>query len=70
MGEPWISTVYGSEQIFFAARHIVRLANRDRRCPEFLRSRGVEHRVELRAGDFFQSVPSGADAYLLSRILH
>jgi len=39
-------------------------------APEFLRKRGVEQRVELRAGDFFQSVPSGADAYLLSQILH
>jgi O-methyltransferase domain len=39
-------------------------------APEFLRSRGVEHRVELRAGSFFQSVPSGADAYLLKHILH
>ena len=39
-------------------------------APEFLRSRGVEHRVELSAGDFFQSVPSGVDAYLLSQILH
>jgi hypothetical protein len=39
-------------------------------APEFLRSRDVEHRVELRGGDFFQSVPRGADAYLLSQILH
>jgi hypothetical protein len=39
-------------------------------APELLRSRGVEHRVELTGGDFFQSVPSGADAYLLSQILH
>jgi O-methyltransferase domain/Dimerisation domain len=27
-------------------------------------------RVEVRAGDFFESVPGGADAYLLRRILH
>jgi O-methyltransferase len=39
-------------------------------APKFLKSRGVEHRVELRAGSFFESVPSGADAYLLKHILH
>jgi hypothetical protein len=39
-------------------------------APEFLKSRGVEHRVELWGGDFFESVPSGPDAYLLSQILH
>jgi hypothetical protein len=37
---------------------------------EFLKSSGVEQRVELKGGDFFKSVPSGADAYLLSQILH
>lgn len=31
---------------------------------------GVADRVELASGDFFQSVPPGADAYLLSMILH
>ena len=39
-------------------------------APKFLRSRGVEQRVELRAGSFFESVPSGADTYLLKHILH
>jgi ubiquinone/menaquinone biosynthesis C-methylase UbiE len=31
---------------------------------------GVAGRCELVAGDFFASVPAGADAYLLSRVLH
>ncbi|MGQ0576543.1 MAG: methyltransferase [Pseudonocardia sp.] len=31
---------------------------------------GVEDRVVLVAGDFFAAVPEGADAYVLSRILH
>jgi hypothetical protein len=31
---------------------------------------GVLHRVELIGGDFFASVPSGADLYLLKDILH
>ncbi|WNG29902.1 SAM-dependent methyltransferase [Cystobacter fuscus] len=31
---------------------------------------GLVDRCELAEGDFFESVPSGADAYLLKRILH
>jgi O-methyltransferase domain/Dimerisation domain len=36
----------------------------------FLRSYGVEERVELRGGNLFEGVPEGADAYLLQNILH
>jgi O-methyltransferase domain/Dimerisation domain len=36
----------------------------------FLRSHGVEDRVELKGGSFFEAVPEGADAYLLQNILH
>jgi hypothetical protein len=32
--------------------------------------RGVRERVELHPGSFFDSVPAGADAYLLKNILH
>ena len=35
-----------------------------------LKAEGVAGRCELVAGDFFGSVPAGADAYLLSRVLH
>jgi len=35
-----------------------------------LEAEGVAGRCELVAGDFFASVPAGADAYLLSRVLH
>jgi ubiquinone/menaquinone biosynthesis C-methylase UbiE len=35
-----------------------------------MRDAGVWERCELVAGDFFESVPSGADAYVLSRVLH
>ena len=35
-----------------------------------LAERGVAGRVRIEAGDFFQSVPAGADAYLLSHIIH
>lgn len=31
---------------------------------------GVRKRAKLRSGDFFQSVPSGGDGYLLSNIIH
>ena len=35
-----------------------------------LRSHGVEDRVELKGGNFFEAVPAGADAYLLQNVLH
>jgi hypothetical protein len=35
-----------------------------------LEAEGVADRCQLVAGDFFTSVPAGADAYLLSRVLH
>jgi hypothetical protein len=37
---------------------------------DFLESRGVAHRAKLVAGDFFESVPPGASAYLLKNVLH
>ncbi|MFT3927035.1 MAG: methyltransferase [Myxococcales bacterium] len=37
---------------------------------ELLARRGVADRVELRPGSFFESVPEGADAYLLKNVLH
>ncbi len=35
-----------------------------------LSAAGVRERVDLTAGDFFESVPAGGDVYLLSMILH
>lgn len=35
-----------------------------------LQASGLSHRAECVAGDFFESVPAGADAYVLSRVLH
>ena len=35
-----------------------------------LEASGVAGRCEIRGGDFFENVPSGADAYLMSHILH
>jgi hypothetical protein len=31
---------------------------------------GLADRCEVRSGDFFQSVPGGGDAYILSRVIH
>ncbi|MBV9957653.1 MAG: methyltransferase [Acidobacteria bacterium] len=35
-----------------------------------LEQEGVAERVELRRGSFFESVPAGADAYLMKHIIH
>jgi tRNA A58 N-methylase Trm61 len=37
---------------------------------QLLKDNGVSDRVTVEAGDFFRSVPSGGDAYILSHILH
>jgi orsellinic acid C2-O-methyltransferase len=39
-------------------------------APAYLRARGVESRCTLVAGSFFDSVPTGADVYILRDILH
>ena len=40
------------------------------RATERLAAAGLAARVQCRVGDFFASVPSGGDAYLLSRVIH
>jgi orsellinic acid C2-O-methyltransferase len=37
---------------------------------ELLRDAGVADRCEVDTGDFFESVPAGADAYLMANVLH
>jgi hypothetical protein len=54
----------GPRGILFDRPHVVKDA------PAFLAARGVSDRVTIEAGDFFQSVPKGADAYILSHIIH
>lgn len=39
-------------------------------APALLRSRGVANRVTIAEGNFFESVPEGGDAYILSHIIH
>jgi hypothetical protein len=40
------------------------------RAKDLIESRGLSNRVEFEAGDFFHSVPSGGDVYVLSHIIH
>ena len=39
-------------------------------APALLKARGVEDRVTIEAGDFFETVPAGGDGYLLSHVIH
>jgi len=41
-----------------------------RDAPTLIRARGLMDRVTIQAGSFFEGVPNGADAYLLSHIIH
>ena len=50
--------------ILFDRPHVVRDA------PALLKARGVEERVTIEPGDFFERVPAGGDIYLLSHIIH
>lgn len=50
--------------ILFDRPHVVTDA------PALLAARGVSDHVKIENGDFFKSVPAGADAYILSHIIH
>jgi hypothetical protein len=39
-------------------------------APAFLESAGVKDRCEIQTGSAFESIPSGGDLYVMSRILH
>ena len=54
----------GPRGILFDRPHVVQDA------PRLLEARGVKDRVTIVAGDFFESVPGGADCYVLSHIIH
>ena len=54
----------GPRGILFDRPHVVTDA------PTLLDAKGVSDRVTIEAGDFFKSVPTGADAYILSHIIH
>jgi hypothetical protein len=50
--------------VLFDLPHVVRDA------PALLQARGVEDRVAIETGSFFDHVPKGGDAYLMSHIIH
>ena len=50
--------------ILYDLPHVVRDA------PTLLQARGVADRITIKSGSFFDGVPSGGDAYLLSHIIH
>lgn len=54
----------GPHGVLFDRPHVVTEA------PALLKARGIEGRVTIEAGDFFETVPAGGDAYLLSHIIH
>ena len=54
----------GLQGILFDLPHVIRDA------PALLKARSVADRVTIQAGSFFDSVPPGGDAYLLSHIIH
>jgi hypothetical protein len=39
-------------------------------APAFLAAHGMSHRVALEGGSFFEAVPKGHDAYMLSHVIH
>ncbi len=39
-------------------------------APAFIRQRGLEERIAIEPGNFFESVPRGGDVYILSHIIH
>lgn len=50
--------------ILFDLPHVVRDA------PVFIAERGLTDRIQIEAGSFFDRVPAGADAYILSHVIH
>ncbi len=50
--------------VLFDLPHVVRDA------PELFRARGVADRVRIEGGSFFETVPAGGDAYILSHVIH
>ena len=50
--------------ILFDLPHVVRDA------PSLFHQRGLTDRIRIEAGSFFDAVPAGADAYVLSHVIH
>jgi hypothetical protein len=39
-------------------------------APQLLKERGIDDRVTIESGSFFEAVPAGGDAYVLSHVIH
>ena len=59
-----LSSHAGPRGVLFDMPHVVADA------PALLKAHGVEDRVTIEAGSFFETVPAGGDCYLLSHIIH
>jgi alkyl hydroperoxide reductase subunit AhpC/SAM-dependent methyltransferase len=59
-----LSRAPGARGILYDLPHVVRDAR------PLIQSRGLTDRVTIEAGSFFERVPVGGDAYLLSHIIH
>jgi hypothetical protein len=59
-----LSRYSSSRGVLYDLPHVVRDA------PAVLEARGLTERVRIEAGSFFDSVPAGGDAYLLSHVIH
>jgi hypothetical protein len=54
----------GPRGVLYDLPHVVRDA------PAIIHSRGLADRIRIESGSFFEGVPGGGDAYLLSHIIH
>ena len=54
----------GPRGVLFDLPHVVHEA------PALLKARGVADRVTIESGSFFETVPAGGDAYILSHVIH
>jgi hypothetical protein len=63
-----LATILGSypepRGILFDLPHVVGDA------PALIQARGLADRIRIEAGNFFENIPSGGDAYLFSHIIH
>ena len=54
----------GPRGILFDLPHVIDEASR------FLEQRGLAHRIQIESGSFFEGVPAGGSAYILSHVIH
>jgi len=54
----------GARGVLFDLPHV------ERHAREFISSRGLADRISISTGSFFDGVPPGGDAYLLSHVIH